>query len=1080
MNPVQKQGRYYSPSHSHKQASTPLVGSVSGSETDVSTSNENLSNEERYVIRHTPRQEPQGQENMSYNTLIIHEDSWNSRLHEVIPPPVYKPKMSHAPAKETLYDPSVREITDIPDDYLRQSQVLKHLAKEVKVSSGAESSGESETLNNNSNVKHSSRRQIRSKLSKSQPDLSALSLADRENTLLRHTLGNTRKDQQRCAQMVDHLMQENNSLKLELESCYHRVAKAQKLEEEVGKVTRAHEELVATCERRERLEVARISRLQQEVRRLHEANQRLVTQHLLSPDHSRNELAKREALIAQIVTHNKELVEIKDRQEIELAAQRATLQEQRTHIDILDTALINAQANVVRLEEECRQKQVHVERVAQLQRALSSLQLASDRREQTERKLRLQLEQELQNERAKHNNTMEQQGDGDSLSELKRLLREKDEKMMRLEGEVAKWEQKYLEESQLRQAAIDAASIPKDAKIAALERTSQETEKLIAEARSDRIKQMDEVHAAQKKVTDLEAKVKELECKLAERDAMIRVLQKKHTLDKEVSSSYPSISLDTVPTLNTTDLNVLAADNLGGVSTTSVFSTVSSALTSSTGFGSGASSYTGSVSDSYHHKYSTPTESFHHKSLDDQLKELDSQLMSKRGLCCFPGFSHPGSSSRKGKIPQPLLAGVNGFESAGGFLQGLVGGSGNNGPSSGNSGNVVVSGGGNGNGGSGNGNGVSNGNGGSASGAGGGEEMALLERQGLSSQEQRREAERCASLPPSSLPRPKRNKASNKERRLGEYGRLSDSDTPTTKSNNNNSSTDTTTESTTRQRDSPVRIIPISSSCRKMGDYGRLSSNSDTPRNGSANSSADNTENRRRESTARSVTSSSSLIPMSTGTFTNYTRLSSENEENGKSSTNDQQSATRESPARLLLPLGARNRSEYNRLTNIDDSKNTSRKNSAGSSGSGVTTAEEINNRSSPINRSPIRKPEFGRQIVTAATEIRMSPVSKYSPPSHHFSRYDDFKKNPSEQTRKTEQQPVTTTFTKLPSRSFLPPPRKLSDFGCFETKPDPKLRLMPPGRRGSLHREVTASTSQPKSGGVRSLPSPNKYRIQF
>lgn len=37
--------------------------SLSGSDTDVSTSNENLSNEERYVIRHTARQEPQGQEN---------------------------------------------------------------------------------------------------------------------------------------------------------------------------------------------------------------------------------------------------------------------------------------------------------------------------------------------------------------------------------------------------------------------------------------------------------------------------------------------------------------------------------------------------------------------------------------------------------------------------------------------------------------------------------------------------------------------------------------------------------------------------------------------------------------------------------------------------------------------------------------------------------------------------------------------------------------------------------------------------------------------------------------------------------
>lgn len=50
---------------------------------------------------------------------------------------------------------------------------------------------------------------------------------------------------------------------------------------------------------------------------------------------------------------------------------------------------------------------------------------------------------------------------GESLPDLKRMLREKDEKIMRLEGEVAKWEQRYLEESELRQAAIDAASIPK-------------------------------------------------------------------------------------------------------------------------------------------------------------------------------------------------------------------------------------------------------------------------------------------------------------------------------------------------------------------------------------------------------------------------------------------------------------------------------------------------------------------------------------------------------------------------------------------------------------------------------------------
>lgn len=113
---------------------------------------------------------------------------------------------------------------------------------------------------------------------------------------------------------------------------------------------------------------------------------------------------------------------------------------------------------------------MYVERVAQLQRALASLQLASDRREQTERKLRLQLEHELRNERTKASGDIQPGSDflsaADSASceshaELKRRLREKDEKIMRLEGDCAKWEQRYLEESALRQAAIDAASIPK-------------------------------------------------------------------------------------------------------------------------------------------------------------------------------------------------------------------------------------------------------------------------------------------------------------------------------------------------------------------------------------------------------------------------------------------------------------------------------------------------------------------------------------------------------------------------------------------------------------------------------------------
>lgn len=39
-----------------------------------------------------------------------------------------------------------------------------------------------------------------------------------------------------------------------------------------------------------------------------------------------------------------------------------------------------------------------------------------------------------------------------------------------------------------------------------MEKTGQESEKMIAEARSDKLKQMEEVHAAQKKVSDLESR----------------------------------------------------------------------------------------------------------------------------------------------------------------------------------------------------------------------------------------------------------------------------------------------------------------------------------------------------------------------------------------------------------------------------------------------------------------------------------------------------------------------------------------------------------------------------------------------
>ncbi|XP_050497791.1 227 kDa spindle- and centromere-associated protein-like isoform X2 [Diabrotica virgifera virgifera] len=854
--------------------------SLSGSETDVSTSNENLSNEEKYVIRHTPRQEPQGQENLtdskrsslrdslpsnrssldvsssSYNTLIIHsagDEPWNGRnsgpregsnissnyiIHQssnLSNDPKLSPliKRSSTSPSPSISSTGVQEITAIPDDYLNQSSVLKHLAKEVKVPSSPVGTALESNLENlvlfelnalpspPDYLKWSEKSPLQRKvenrnkinvekltLSKSQPDLSTVGVINDDNLFRRGvsaprppTKGREENESKGeeiwpSAEMVEILIKENSALKQELENLYQRVERTQRLEHEILKVHKGHEELVQSCERREILERAARARLQSDCVRYQELNKALREQvELLStqilsrspvpdygvPENLRRELAKREGLIKQLISQNKELSAAKERQEIELAAQRATLQEQRTHIDILDTALTNAQGNVVRLEEECRKKQVYVERVFQLQRALSSMQMASERREQTEKKLRLQLERELQRAKSAQGGWDSPNGSGsESASELKRMLREKDERIMTLEGECSRWEQRFLEESTLRQAAIDAASIPKDAKIAALEKTSQETEKIIAEARNEKIRHMDEVHAAQKKVADLESRVKDLESKLAEKDAMIRVLQK-HTYEKDMTSMLGRSPLHTPhPSLAGPDI-----DHVLGT-TVSREELVSSVLTNSTAYGS-SNSYAGSDS-SYHMPSYTKYESSQtydstKQKLDNQLKEidsqLDSQLLSKRALCCFPGFTNPVTAQRKGKIPKPLLAGVTTVSyEQGPFLLP---------PTRHESG-----------------------------------EMLLLEKQGRTSQQQRMpegvQATSQKPPTPSSLPRPPRSSLrSGLPRRLGEYNRLPDSE-------KKSDGGDSLSSNSSSRRTSPARSLILPP--RKLGEYGRLRSSS--------------------------------------------------------------------------------------------------------------------------------------------------------------------------------------------------------------------------------------------------------------
>lgn len=92
------------------------------------------------------------------------------------------------------------------------------------------------------------------------------------------------------------------------------------LEQEIFKVHRGHEELVQSCDRRERLERAARNRLQSDNRRLQDLNRALreqvdllstqmlsrsPAQDSIGPESLRRELSKREVLITQLITQSK-------------------------------------------------------------------------------------------------------------------------------------------------------------------------------------------------------------------------------------------------------------------------------------------------------------------------------------------------------------------------------------------------------------------------------------------------------------------------------------------------------------------------------------------------------------------------------------------------------------------------------------------------------------------------------------------------------------------------------------------------------------------------------------------------------
>nr|XP_009688484.1 PREDICTED: angiomotin-like protein 1 [Struthio camelus australis] len=359
---------------------------------------------------------------------------------------------------------------------------------------------------------------------------------------------------ERAQQMVEMLSEENHVLRQELEGYYEKADKLQKFEIEIQRISEAYEGLVKTTTKRESLDKAMRNKLEGEIRRLHDFNrdlrERLETanRQLASREFDGHEDKSTEGLY---VTQNKEHLKEKEKLEMELAAMRSANEDQRRHIEILDQALNNAQAKVIKLEEELRKKQAYVEKVEKLQQALTQLQAACEKREQMERRLRTRLERELDSLRMQQRQGSYQTA---SLPEhnapaLMELVREKEERILALEADMTKWEQKYLEESTIRHFAMNAATT------AATERdtlapTHSRSGSYSEGALEARVwQEEEEVVQAHRRCQDMEYTIKNLHAKIIEKDAMIKVLQQRSRKDPGKSDSVSLRPARSVPSI---------------------------------------------------------------------------------------------------------------------------------------------------------------------------------------------------------------------------------------------------------------------------------------------------------------------------------------------------------------------------------------------------------------------------------------------------------------------------------------------------------------------------------------------------
>ncbi|KAI5109329.1 angiomotin-like 2a, partial [Silurus meridionalis] len=358
---------------------------------------------------------------------------------------------------------------------------------------------------------------------------------------------------------MEQLIKENERLKREVESYSEKAARLQKLEQEIQRISEAYETLMRGSAKRETLEKTMRNKLECEIKRLHDFNRDLRDRlemankqraSMEDQDHSQHVFAK-------LAEQNEEHQQEREKLEHELQSLRASGEEWGRRREVLEQALVSAQTRNRQLEEELRKKRAYVEKVERLQSALAQLQAACEKREALEMKLRTRLEQELKSLRAQQVNPQSSFGNRQTgwdtstsslnVTSLQQRLREREERILALEADITRWEQKYLEESTMRQFAMDAAAT------AAAQRDTTIINHSPRHSPNNSFNGV--LPSSDHRHQEMENRIRALYAKLLEKDAMIKVLQERSRREQarpELIGLRPARSVPSINIINTT------------------------------------------------------------------------------------------------------------------------------------------------------------------------------------------------------------------------------------------------------------------------------------------------------------------------------------------------------------------------------------------------------------------------------------------------------------------------------------------------------------------------------------------------